>query len=176
MKVYLVPQEYIKDIYPDIDKYVDRLVPTSHGRFDKIDLLNDILSGKASLWTIVDEDDDNKINGIIFTEITIYPRIKMLSISYAAADRLNEWMKESLVTLENWAVDNGCNSMEVTGRRGWVKKLDLHNWHEEFVIVRKDNLKKDNLRIVTSEKKDGEKQRKQRSTASRIQDLPIKTA
>ena len=165
MKGYLVPQEYIKNIYPDIDKYVDRLVPTSHGRFDKIDLLNDILSGKASLWTIVDEDDDNKINGIIFTEITIYPRTKMLSISYAAADRL-----------ENWAVDNGCNSMEVTGRRGWVKKLDLHNWHEEFVIVRKDNLKKDNLRIVTSEKKDGKKQRKQRSTAGRIQNLPVKTA
>ena len=38
MKVYLVPQEYVRDIYPKIEEYIDRVVPTSNGRFDKIDL------------------------------------------------------------------------------------------------------------------------------------------
>jgi hypothetical protein len=33
MKVYLVPQEHITHIYPDIEKYVDRMVPTAYGRF-----------------------------------------------------------------------------------------------------------------------------------------------
>ena len=88
MKVYLVPQEHITQIYPDIEKYVDRMVPTAYGRFEKIDLVNDILSGKATLWVIMDEEDDNKLYGIIFTEWSYYPRKKMLSISFAAGDNL----------------------------------------------------------------------------------------
>ena len=177
MKVYLIPTEYITNIYPDIEKFVDRLVPTTHGRFDKIDILNDLLLNKESLWTIVDEDNDNNIIGIIFTEITIYPRTKMLSIQYAAGDQLDEWMEESLTTLENWAVDNECTSMEITGRRGWVRKLKLHNWEEEFVIVKKDNLKKDNLKIVSSEKKNGkEKRRKQSASTGRVKNLSVKTS
>ena len=113
MKVYLVPQEYVRDIYPKIEEYIDRVVPTSNGRFDKIDLLHDIIVGKATLWTVVDEEEDNKIYGIIFTEITSYPRRKFLSITFASGDRLDEWMDESLKVLENWAVDNECESMEI---------------------------------------------------------------
>jgi len=33
MKVYLVPQEHITQIYHDIEKYVDRMVQTAYGRF-----------------------------------------------------------------------------------------------------------------------------------------------
>ena len=105
-------------------------MPTSHGRFEKIDLVNDILTNRASLWTVVDEEDNNKVYGIIFTELSNYPRKKMLSISFASGDNLESWIEESLEVLENWAVDNDCVAMEITGRRGWVKKLQSHNWQE----------------------------------------------
>ena len=177
MKVYLVPQEYITQIYPDIDKYIDKLVPTSHGRFEKIDLVNDILTGRASLWTVVDEEDNNKVYGIIFTELSNYPRKKMLSISFASGDNLESWIEESLEVLENWAVDNDCVAMEITGRRGWVKKLQSHNWQEEFVIVKKENLKKSTLKIVDTEKENGkEKRRKQSASTGRVKDISESTA
>ena len=177
MKVYLVPQEYITQIYPNIEKYIDRMVPTAYGRFEKIDLVNDILTGKATLWTVMDEEDDNKIYGVIFTELSYYPRQKMLSISFAAGDNLESWIDESLEVLENWAVDNECVAMEITGRRGWVKKLKSHNWQEEFVIVKKDNLKKNTLKVVDTEKKDGkEKRRKQSTSTGRVKDISEQTA
>jgi hypothetical protein len=177
MKVYLVPQEYITSIYSDIEKYIDKLTPTTHGRFDKIDILNDLLTGRETLWTVVDEKNDNKIIGVIFTEISHYPRKKMLSIQYASGDKLDEWMEESLVTLENWAVDNECTAMEITGRRGWVKKLKKHNWEEEFVVIKKEGLNKVNLKIVESEKNNGkEKRRKQSASTGRVKDLSKQTA
>jgi len=157
MKVYLVPQEHITQIYPDIEKYVDRMVPTAYGRFEKIDLVNDILSGKATLWVIMDEEDDNKLYGIIFTEWSHYPRKKMLSISFAAGDKLDSWIEESLKVLENWAVDNDCDAMEITGRKGWVKKLEDYDWKQEFIIVKKENLKKRTLEVVKTEKKEWER-------------------
>jgi len=171
MKVYLVPQEYITQIYPEIDKYIDKLVPTSNGRFEKIDLVNDILVGKATLWTVMNEEDDNKIHGIIFTEVTTYPRKKMLTITFASGDNLESWIEESLEVLENWAVDNECVAMEITGRRGWLKKLKSHNWKEEFVIVKKDNLKKNNLKIVETEKENGKESRQQSTSTGRVKDI-----
>jgi|TARA_R100000329_G_scaffold151479_1_gene147848 hypothetical protein len=176
MKVYLVPQEYVRDIYPKIEEYIDRVVPTSNGRFDKIDLLHDIIVGKATLWTVVDEEEDNKIYGIIFTEITSYPRRKFLSITFASGDRLDEWMDESLKVLENWAVDNECESMEITGRKGWVKKLKPHDWEEEFVIIKKQNLKKNNLEVVKTEKDNGKESRKQSTPTVRVKGISESTA
>tara|TARA_R100001129_G_C5305955_1_gene243787 strand:+ start:141 stop:671 length:531 start_codon:yes stop_codon:yes gene_type:complete len=176
MKVYLVPQEYITEIYPKIDSYIDRLVPTSHGRYEKIDLVNDILMGKATLWVVLDDEDDNKIYGIIFTEISHYPRKKMLSITFASGDNLDSWIDESLEVLENWAVDNNCTDMEITGRRGWVRKLNLHDWKEEFVIVKKENLKKNNLKVVKTEKENGKESRKQSTSTGRVKDISEQTA
>jgi len=177
MDVYLIPPEYVRQVYPDIDKFMDRLVPTTHGRFDKVDILHDMLTAKEHLWVVVKEDQET-IVGMILTEITVYPRKRMLSIQYAAGDELDKWMIEALRVLENWAVDNECTGMEITGRRGWVKKLKLHKWEEEFVVVKKEGLKKAELKIVESEKTDGQKKRRRNTsnTTGRVKNLSKQTA
>jgi hypothetical protein len=86
-------------------------------------------------------------------------------------------MVEALRVLENWAVDNECTAMEITGRRGWVKKLKLHEWEEEFVVVKKEGLKKAELKIVESEKTDGQKKRRNPSNSTgRVKNLSKQTA
>ena len=176
MKIYLIPPDNVRHIFPEIELYLDRLVPTTNGRYSKVDILHDMLTARESLWVIVAEDDKTII-GIILTEITIYPRKRMLSIQYAAGDQLDEWMEEALRTLENWAVDNDCTGMEITGRRGWVKKLKLHKWEEEFVVVKKEDLKKIELKIVKSEKTDGQKKRRKQPTSTgRVKNISKQTA
>jgi len=85
-------------------------------------------------------------------------------------------MEEALRTLENWAVDNNCTGMEITGRRGWVKKLKLHKWEEEFVVVKKEDLKKVELKIIESEKTDGQEKRKQPASTGRVKNISKQTA
>ena len=105
MNVYLIPPEYVKEVYSDIEKHLERLVPTTNGRFEKIDILHDLLVGIENLWVVVEEDETIPV-GIIITQVSHYPRKSMLSIQYAAGDRLDEWIDEGLQTMENWAVDN----------------------------------------------------------------------
>ena len=159
MKTSLVPPEYIRHIYPEIEKFLDRLVPVTNGRFERIDLVHDMLIQRENLWIIT--DDEEYIVGIVMTEIMYYPRKRILAIQYCAGDKLDDWMDSTLEILENWAVDNDCKAMELTGRRGWVKKLKLQSWEEEFVVVKKDKLEKTKLSLVKSENKDG--QRKQQT-------------
>ena len=139
MNVYLIPPEYVKEVYSDIEKHLERLVPTTNGRFEKIDILHDLLVGIENLWVDVEEDETVPV-GIIITQVSHYPRKSMLSIQYAAGDRLDEWIDEGLQTMENWAVDNGCTGMEITGRRGWVRKLKLYDWEEEFESSRLESI------------------------------------
>tara|TARA_R100001244_G_scaffold57877_1_gene48956 strand:+ start:871 stop:1419 length:549 start_codon:yes stop_codon:yes gene_type:complete len=158
----VVPPEYIRHIYPKVEGFLDRLVPTTNGRFEKIDLLHDMLTGRENLWVVVEEEDNEEnIIGIVITEVMHYPRKRMLAIQYCSGDRLDEWMDNTLEILENWALDNDCEGMELTGRKGWVKKLKLQQWKEEFVVVKKDKLERTKLSLVKSEKKDGKEKRKQ---------------
>jgi hypothetical protein len=163
MNVYLIPPEYVKEVYSDIEKHLERLVPTTNGRFEKIDILHDLLVGIENLWVVVEEDETVPL-GIIITQVSHYPRKSMLSIQYAAGDRLDEWIDEGLQTMENWAVDNGCTGMEITGRRGWVRKLKLYDWEEEFVIVKREDLKKNNLKVIEKETTDGKEKRRKSAT------------
>ena len=160
----IVPPDYIRAIYPEIEKYFDKLVPITNGRYIKIDLLHDLLTGKQHLWIIT--DDEEYIIGIVMTEVLHYPRKKILGIQYCSGERLNEWMDSTLEMLENWALDNECEAMELTGRKGWVKKLALQEWKQEFVVVRKDNLKRTKLTLVKSEKEDGKGKKQSTATGS----------
>ena len=72
MKTSLVPPEYIRHIYPEIEKFLDRLVPVTNGRFERIDLVHDMLIQRENLWIIT--DDEEYIVGIVMTEIMYYPR------------------------------------------------------------------------------------------------------
>jgi len=159
MQTSLVPPDYISSIYSEIEPFLDKLVPVTNGRFIQIDMLHDLLTGKEHLWIVT--DDEEYIVGIVMTEVLHYPRKKILGVQYCSGDNLHDWMDSTLEILENWALDNECESMELTGRRGWVKKLALQEWKEEFVVVRKDNLTKTKLSLVKSEKKDGKEKRKQ---------------
>ena len=87
-------------------------------------------------------------------------------------------MDSTLEILENWALDNECEAMELTGRKGWVKKLALQEWKQEFVVVRKDNLKRTKLTLVKSEKEDGKRieQTATGSTKRSDRDLSKQTA
>ena len=159
MQSSLVPPEYIRSIYPEIERFLDKLIPITNGRFIKIDLLHDLLIGKQHLWIVT--DDEEYIVGMVMTEVLHYPRKRILGIQYCAGEKLNEWMDSTLEILENWALDNECEAMELTGRKGWVKKLALQEWKQEYVVVKKDNLKKTKLSLVKSEEKDGKGKQKQ---------------
>lgn len=140
MKVCLIPPGFVAGMYHDIIPFLSRLAPTTNGRYDAVDLYNNLVLNKESLWTVV--DDDEKIMGIILTQLHNYPQKKVFCIQYAAGDGLDDCIDEALDILEKTAVRHGCNSMQVMGRRGWVKKLQSYDWKEEFVIVSKD-LKED---------------------------------
>jgi len=91
------------------------------------DVVESIVSGKMQLWPAKDS--------CLVTEITVFPRKKVLHVFLGGGD-LDEiiGMHSSVV---QWAKAQGCESLTMTGRKGWAKPLKDNGWESQLVLYEK---------------------------------------
>ena len=91
------------------------------------DIAEGVTSGVLQLWPAE--------RGCWVTEVTQYPRKKVLHVFLAAGelDQIID-MHESVV---QWAIEQGCESLTMTGRKGWGKPLKNSGWKSQLVLYEK---------------------------------------
>lgn len=91
------------------------------------DIVEAILAGRMQLWPAKDS--------CLVTEITVFPRKKVLHVFLGGGD-LEEiiGMHESVV---QWAIEQGCESLTMTGRKGWLKALKDDGWKSQLTLYEK---------------------------------------
>jgi len=91
------------------------------------DIAEAIVAGKMQLWPAKDS--------CLVTEITVFPRKKVLHVFLGGGD-LEEiiGMHESVV---QWAIEQGCESLTMTGRKGWLKALKDDGWKSQLTLYEK---------------------------------------
>ena len=89
------------------------------------DIVESIVSGKMQLWPAKDS--------CLVTEITVFPRKKVLHVFLGGGD-LDEiiGMHESVV---QWAKAQGCESLTLSGRKGWTRALEDLDWKPKMVFM-----------------------------------------
>lgn len=65
----------------DINKYLEKVIPHTGGRYYKEDIIEALHSDAMHLWIAFDGDNE-KIDGIVVTHFTVYPRKKHLLFYY----------------------------------------------------------------------------------------------
>lgn len=113
-------------VVPGLVPYLHKSEFWTSGRALVDDIIGFLYSGRMHLWLVVNEYD--LIKGYVITEVTAYPRCKMLTVQYCAGEThiLEEVMEDTFAMLEKVAKDAGCSGIEFFGRPGWtphVKKL-----------------------------------------------------
>ena len=91
------------------------------------DIVTSIVEGKMHLWPAKDS--------CLVTEITVFPRKKVLHV-FLGGGNLEEIisMHDSVI---QWAKDQGCESLTMTGRHGWSKALKKNGWKSQLVLLEK---------------------------------------
>lgn len=138
LKISLVPTSEVPRVWDLVSHMLKRATDLSQGRYGLRDLKAKILSGEFELWIIFDEAGE--IVASVTTTMTAYPQVKMVSGQFLGGDRLADWRDDFCAKLESWAKDNGCASIELTGRAGWSKVLDGNGYREVFRVYQR-NLK-----------------------------------
>lgn len=100
------------------------------GTHDWQDIVDGITSTRMQLWS---NDDAAAI-----TEIVKYPRKTVLNVFLAGGDMGH--LMEMLDSAKEWGKLQGCEAITMSGRKGWLRVLDKHGWHEQFVTMSCPNL------------------------------------
>jgi len=142
VEVSLVDPDYLYLIWDETSSVLDRSIGTAHGRYSLDHIAHEIMTGEQHLWVVF--DDDKKVISALTTKFVSYPGKRLLAGQFLGGERIMRWRDSMLETLERWAVDNNCDGMEMTGRRGFERILKPHGWTPEYTVFEKMFEEKDN--------------------------------
>lgn len=102
-------------------------VDGSHGQLTSRSLLHNVSVGTYRMW--INESPP----AALFTRFVDYPGKRVCRLMLLVANM--DLVKENLPIVEAWAAENGCDDVEIFGRRGWRRALD--GYDETHVILTK---------------------------------------
>lgn len=126
-----VERENIFLAWTDAQKYLnDALAYTPE--YVLSDVLELLKNGSLTLWMFT--QDNKKPFGAMVTEIIDHPRKRMLSIFLLSTYDLVGAL-ELFDVLVDFAKQSKVNTIEVAGRHGWEKKLDVVGFKKAYSVL-----------------------------------------
>ena len=130
MDVVRIPKDKIESVWILVKEYIRNalIYSGSHHHADHYkDLIKD---GKLQLWIIWDEKKntvEEQFNGLVLSQIIQRSIKKVLHLPMVTGKNRQQW-QDLIVKIENFAIDQGCDCIELIARPGWQKILDKHKY------------------------------------------------
>ena len=131
MQVSPVNKKDIESIWPFIEGYMKRAAKYTYGRYEAEDIKDGLLNKPQQLWIAF---DDTKIYGAVVTEITEYPRMKVLTVHFLAGIEFETWKDPMLKLVQQFGKDNGCKLIDSYGRPGWERVWANYGYTKRFIF------------------------------------------
>jgi hypothetical protein len=108
---------------------VDDALNSGGGRTHSVgDVLRKVYDGMAQLWY--------SDTGLLVTEVCDEPKARVLHVWIAAGEL--EPVLALADRVEEWARDNGCRYMSLSGRTGWLRVLRERGWGSPILHLTKE--------------------------------------
>jgi len=109
-------------------KYIEDALEYAKGTHTLDDIWNGVVRGDFQFWP--------GDKSAIITEIQIYPQTKVMHIFLAGGDL--EELLQMEKSVRAYAQTIGCNSMSISGRRGWLRIFERDGWKEVCTTIAKE--------------------------------------
>lgn len=117
-----VEQAQVTDCLPFVLPYLDRAAAHSDGEHDTETLGLELLNGDLEMWLIYD-DVKKELVGAVTTTFLVYPLKWAMEVRTLTVDAPREEWAPLFEQLETYAAIHGCETIEMSGRKGWMKVL-----------------------------------------------------
>ena len=115
-----------------VEPYLEMVIDKSQGEAVLEDYYEHIATGDMQLWVAVEDKD---VLACMVTQIAPYPSKRVLRIIALGGENIDQWI-DFLPDVEHWAMGMGCSSLELWGRKGWLKILK--DWECSYHVLTKD--------------------------------------
>lgn len=115
-----VPSHMVGHFWKFAEPFIKRALDHTFGEVGIDDIQKGCMERDIQLWLISSPD---KVVGAATTEIVQYPKKLVCRVITLAGAEFDEWRRQCLMLLKDWATEQGCDGIEVYVRRGFVPKL-----------------------------------------------------
>lgn len=146
MKLIRIPTSNIDDVWSLIKKDIKDSLIYSGSHTDSDFVYETLKQEKFQLWIFWDKDAPTtleKYYGVIVTEIVQKKLKKVCHIFIMTGRNRQKWTKLGLQVLEDFAIEQDCNLMELIARPGWSKVLKEYNYNTTHIVLEKQLIKKE---------------------------------
>lgn len=117
-------------VWPVCEPMLAEVLTLSEGRLDTDSLYRMLKEKQAQLWSAI---DSRRCYGFLVTSISEHPTgRKVLEVNYVNGFDMARWVGR-LVDLEAWALEQGCDAVEIHGRPGWGRVTGYRELYRVFV-------------------------------------------
>lgn len=124
--IVVVPPEQAALSWAIFEPMFRKVTVTTHGSWEPVDVLRDILNGDQIMWAAWDRERGT-VDAIITTHIKDIRgvagvlRNRICDVMFIAGDRLEQWLPEFIAVIEKYGRDHGCTIGQGALRRGWLR-------------------------------------------------------
>ena len=130
-KVFNVEVDDIPVIWENVLPLIN-LSQVEGNEMSQEDFFESLMNQDMQLWVAL---EDTEVVACMVTRIVSYPQKRLLRFVFIGGEGMDKWL-ENLPIVENFALINGCTSLEIWGRKGWIKILK--DWECKYHIITKD--------------------------------------
>lgn len=118
----LLTPPQVLEYWPTLEPHISKSLAVGVGELTAFDICNQALNGLVQIWVTL--DSNNTLGCVTVTRTLQHPSSKHLQIvCLTAVNHTVKQMADQFHTLEAYAKQQGCQSLQVWGRKGWQRKL-----------------------------------------------------
>lgn len=117
-----VPYGHVHEVYGYIVPYIAKAAEWTFGRMNVDDISASLFSNAVQLWVVFDPES-REVHGYLSTEIRNYPQSRQFVVLNCGGrdGSLDACVDKVFDRFEQYALENECDGIEITGRPAWSK-------------------------------------------------------
>ena len=146
MNLVRIPTSNIDDVWNLVKKDIQEALSYSGNHTDSDFVFETLKQEKFQLWIVWDKEKKTtleKYYGVVVTEVVQRKLRKSCNIFLVTGRHRQKW-QHLISVLEDFALEQECNNMELIARKGWERIMEQFNYKRTHVVLEKTITKKEN--------------------------------
>ena len=144
MNLVRIPTSNIDDVWNLVKKDIQEALSYSGNHTDSDFVFETLKQEKFQLWIVWDKEKKTtleKYYGVVVTEVVQRKLRKSCNIFVVTGRHRQKW-QHLISVLEDFALEQECNNMELIARKGWERIMEQFNYKRTHVVLEKTITKK----------------------------------
>ena len=139
MNLVRIPTSNIDDVWNLVKKDIQEALSYSGNHTDSDFVFETLKQEKFQLWIVWDKEKKTtleKYYGVVVTEVVQRKLRKSCNIFVVTGRHRQKW-QHLISVLEDFALEQECNNMELIARKGWERIMEQFNYKRTHVVLEK---------------------------------------